>query len=414
MRALVFRYSLPRLALSKMAGAISPAGYFGPWSSLRIEEMPEPKLPADDWVIVHTRLAGICGSDAKQAFLRGDRDNPLTALVSFPHALGHEATGLVERPGAGVHAVREGQRVVLNPWLSCMPRGIEPVCASCVAGDFQLCESFTRGPLPPSIHIGNCAAVNGVFAPYFAAHESQCIPVPDDVTDDQAVLADPFSVQLHAVLRHPPRAGEPALVYGCGTLGLMTVALLRHLHPRVAVWAVARYPHQAQLARELGAEAVLPSEPRALIEEVARTAGATLLKPWSGVPWMMRGAGVIYDTVGSPSTIETAMRIASTRAEIVVSGVEAPRRFEWTPYYFKELSLVGSNAFGMEDFEGERLHAMQVYLKLVQRGLDVSSLITHRYPLAEYRRALLGMHDHGKSGAVKSVFDFAAPESGTN
>ncbi len=406
MNALVFRYSLARLAMSKIAGAASPRGYFGPWSSFRIEETPEPQLPGDDWVVVRTRLTGICGSDAKQAFLRGDRDNPLTAVISFPQILGHEAMGVVERVGPAVRGIAPGQRVVLNPWLSCGPRGIDPACASCAAGDYQLCQHFTEGRLPPGIHTGNCSAVGGGFAPAFAAHESQCIAVPDGVTDEQAVLADPFAVQLHAVLRNPPRPGEPALVYGCGTLGLMTVAMLRRLHADVPVWAVARHPHQRQLARDLGAAEVLPAQPTALIEAVARLAGGTVLRPWSGVPWLMRGAGIIYDTVGSPATIETSMRIASPRAKIVVSGVEAPRRFEWTPYYFKELSLVGSNAFAMEDFEGRRMHAMEIYFELVRRGLDLSPLVTHRYALSEYRRAFLASHDHAKSGAVKAVFDF--------
>jgi threonine dehydrogenase-like Zn-dependent dehydrogenase len=406
MHALVFRYSLPKLALTKIAGAVSPAGYFGPWSSFRLEEAPEPVLPARDWVLVRTRLAGICGSDAKQAFLRGDRDNPLTAVISFPQILGHEATGVVERIGPGVRTVHSGQRIVLNPWLSCAPRGFDTPCRSCAAGDYQLCERFTQGRLPPSIHLGNCAATGGAFAPYFAAHESQCIVVPDDVSDEQAVLADPFAVQLHGVLRHPPVDDEPALVYGCGTLGLMTVAMLRRLHPCTPVWAVARYPHQAELARALGASEVLPPEPVRLIEAVARLTGATALKPWSGVPWLMRGAGIVYDTVGSPSTIETAMRFASPRAKIVVSGVEAPRRFEWTPYYFKELTLIGSNAFAVEEFEGRRMHAMQAYFELVGRGLDLSPLITHRYALNDYRQAFLAMHDHGRSRAVKQVFVF--------
>jgi len=406
MRALVFRYSLPRLAATKIAGSLSPRGYFGPWSSFRLEEVPGPQLPAGDWVIVRTKLAGICGSDAKQVYLRGDRDNPLTALISFPHVLGHEATGVVERAGPDVRALREGQRVVLNPWLSCAPRGFTEPCANCRAGDYMLCERFTEGRLPPSIHLGNCAAAGGAFAEMFAAHESQCIPVPEGVTDEQAVLADPFSVQLHGVLRNPPAEREPALVYGCGTLGLMTVAMLRHLHPDTPVWAVARHPHQAQAARDLGAHEVLPAGPAALVDAIARLTGAGALRPWSGNDWLMRGPRVIYDTVGSPRSVETAMRIAAPRGTIVISGVEAPRRFEWTPHYFKELTVVGSNAFGVEEFEGERAHAMAIYFKLARRGLDLSRLITHRYDLAQYREAFLALRDHGRSRSIKAAFAF--------
>lgn len=392
--------------MSKLAGAVTARAYFGPWSSFRLEDVPEPVLPADDWVLVRTRLAGICGSDLKQAFLRGDRDNPLTALLSFPHILGHEAIGVVEQAGAAVRTVAARQRIVLNPWLSCAPRGFRDLCRSCAQGDYQLCERFTEGRLPAAIHIGNCSGAGGAFAPMFAAHESQCLAVPDELSDEQAVLADPFSVQLHAVLRHPPPANQPAIVYGCGTLGLMTVAMLRALHPAVPVWAIARHRHQARLARDMGAAEILSTQPDALIEAVARLTGGRPLRPWHGLPWIMRGAGVIYDTVGSPGTIETAVRIAAPRATIVVSGVEAPRRFEWTPLYFKDLSLVGSNAFAVEDFEGRRMHAMEIYFEMVRRGVDLSSLITHRFGLAECRRAFLAAHDHGRSGAVKCVFDF--------
>src|SRR5262245_18040816 len=119
MDALVFRYNLPRLAMSKISSLVSPRGFFGPWSSFRMEDVPEPQLPAEDWVLVKNKLSGICGSDAKQAFLKGDQDNLMTAVISFPHVLGLESTGVVEKVGRKVRSVRPGQRIVLNPWHSC-------------------------------------------------------------------------------------------------------------------------------------------------------------------------------------------------------------------------------------------------------------------------------------------------------
>ncbi|MDP3766384.1 MAG: alcohol dehydrogenase catalytic domain-containing protein, partial [Dehalococcoidia bacterium] len=352
MNALVFRYSLPRLAISRIAGALSPAGYLGPWSSIKLEQIPEPSLPGDDWLLVRTTRCGICGSDAKQVFLKGNRDNPMTALVSFPHVLGHEAAGVIEHVGPAVRERHPGERVVINPWLSCGPRGIDPPCRACRAGDYPLCERFTEGRLAPGIHAGNCADVPGGFAERIAVHESQAIPIPDGIDWDTAVLADPFSVSLHTVLLHPPPSDEgPAIVFGCGTLGLLTIAILRQLHPDVAVLAVARYPHQAELARRLGAQELLPEGKLQLIEAVAREVGTEPLRPWFGDPWLLKGVGVIYDTVGSPASVELALRVAGPRSKIVVSGVEAPRRFEWTPLYFKEVSIVGSNAFGVETFE---------------------------------------------------------------
>ena len=158
----------------------------------------------------------------------------------------------------------------------------------------------------------------------------------------------------------------------------------------------------------MGAAEVLPADPAAIIERIAVLAGTPLLRPWRGLPWLMRGAGIVYDTIGSPSSIETAIRVASPRATIAVSGVEAPRRFEWTPIYFKELSLAGSNAFAIETFRGRRMHAMEAYFELVHEGLDLTPLVTHRFTLDRYREAFLALADHGRSGAVKAVFDFGS------
>jgi len=411
MDALLFRYSLPRLAATRLLSTISPRCFFGPWSSMRLEQVAEPALPGDDWLIVRTVRCGICGSDAKQAFLHGDRDNPMTAVISFPHVLGHEAVGVIESVGPAVETRRTGERVVINPWLSCGPRGIDPPCAACWAGDYSLCEHFTEGRIAPGIHAGNCRDVAGGFAERIAVHESQAIPIPDGVSWDTAALADPFSVSLHTVLLHPPPAdGRPALVFGCGTLGLLTIAILRALHPSVPALAVARYPHQAELARSFGAAELLPEGREACIEAVARMTGAQLLRPWMGLPWLAKGAGIVYDTVGSPGSVELALRVADRRAKIVVSGVEAPRRFEWTPLYFKEISVVGSNAFGVETFEGRRLHGMEIYFELIARGLDVTSIITHKFALRDYRNAFLALYRKGKTGAVKAMFTFDGSE----
>jgi threonine dehydrogenase-like Zn-dependent dehydrogenase len=373
-----------------------------------MEEIAEPALPADDWLVIRTRLCGLCGSDYKQVFLNGSTDNPMTALISWPQVLGHEVVGTVERVGPGVRARRVGERVVLNPWLSCATRGLPP-CDWCRRGELAQCESFHRGGIDRGIHTGNSRHATGGFAPFVPAHESQCIPIPDAVSDDAAVLADPFSVSLHSILHSPPPADGAALVYGCGTLGLLAVAILRALFPGVRVLAVARFPHQQRLAERLGATELLPHAPaRALVERIAAATGAELLEPWRGLPMLNGGVDVVYDTVGAPATLEVGVRVTRGRGRISVTGVEAPRRFEWTPLYFKELAIVGSNAFGQETFEGRRQHAMAWYLEWVASGrIDVTPILTHRFALEAWPEAFMTCFDQGRSGAVKVLFDYS-------
>jgi threonine dehydrogenase-like Zn-dependent dehydrogenase len=407
MQALVFENHVPRVVLTKLLASVWPRAYTGPLAPLRLREIPEPELPADDWVVLRTRLCGVCGSDTKQVYLNGSYDNPMTAYISFPQVLGHEVVATVERVGPGVRQRRVGERVVLNPWLSCAPRGL-PLCEWCQRGDLAQCLNFRRGTIEPGIHHGNSRHATGGFAPLLPAHESQCLPVPDALSDETAVLADPASVSLHSILHSPPPRGGTALVYGVGTLGLCAVPLLRVLHPSVRVLAVARFPHQARLAGKLGAHATfVHAPPRAVIEGVARETGAEAVQPWRGLPVLNGGVDVVYDTVGKPETIEVGLRVTKSRGRISVTGVEAPRRFEWTPLYFKEIALVGSNAFGIEEIEGRRQHAMEWYLELVRtRGLDITPILTHRFALAAWKDAFRTSFDQGATGAVKMLFDY--------
>ncbi len=397
MKALVFRHNLAREAASAIGGRVDRRAFVSRAAPVRLEDVDEQPLPASDWVRVRTTFSGLCGSDVKQILLNGSRDNPLTALVSFPHVLGHEAVG---------RKIDTDERVVLNPWLSCGPRGIDPPCPACLDGRYPWCRNFRAGDLPAGIHIGNCAAAAGAHADRFAAHASQLFAIPAGVSDEAAVLADPVSVSLRSILLAPPPAGgRPVLVYGSGTLALAAIALLRHLYPGTEVWAAVRAGSRASLAARLGAHAVLPSAPGDLVAQVAHRTGATPLVPWSKRDWLQDGPAVVYDTIGSTETVETALRLLATGGTLVVSGVEPPKRFEWTPLYFKELHVIGSNGFGVEEVGGVAKHAMLHYFDFVAAGLDLTPVITHRFPLERWDEAVLALKDARRTGAVKVLLE---------
>jgi len=367
-----------------------------------------------DWVVVDTRMTGICGSDAKQVFIGAEEgeagDNCMTAFISFPQVLGHEVVGTVAELGPQARGLELGQRVVLNPWLSCGPRGVDPPCPACAAGDLSLCWSFLEGRLSPGIHTGNAKEATGGFAPRFPAHDSMLFPVPDQVPDEVAVLADPFSVSLHAVTRNRPPPGGRAVVYGAGALGTTTTAILRALFPDVEVLTVARWPAQAELVAKLGATVVVPEPRDALVEAIASWSGAVLRTPWAGLAVAHPGrVDVVYDTVASAQTIEVALRVLASRGTLVQTGVSTPLRCEWTPLYFKEIRWVGSNAFGVEVVEGRREHALRHYLDLVVDGrVDVAAMLTHTFRLDRWRDAFAALADQGRSGAIKVAFDLRA------
>jgi threonine dehydrogenase-like Zn-dependent dehydrogenase len=395
-KALVFRHNLAREAASAIGGRVDPRAFVSRFAPVRVEDVEELPLPAGDWVRVETIFSGLCGSDIKQILLNGARDNPLTALVSFPHVLGHEVVGC---------RADTGERVVLNPWLSCGPRGIDPPCPPCQAGRYPWCRNFRSGALPVSIHLGNCAAAVGAHAERFGAHLSQLFAIPAGISDEAAVLADPVSVSLRSILLAPPGDGQAVLVYGSGTLAFAVIALLRHLYPATEVWAATRPGARAALATRFGAHAVLSCSPDELVAQVARRVGTTPLTPWSRHDWLQEGPAIVYDTIGSVETVETSLRLLGTGGTLVISGVEPPKRFEWTPLYFKELRVIGSNGFGVEEVGGVAKHAIEHYFDFAAHGLDLTPVITHRFPLERWDEAVLTVRDARRTGAVKVLLE---------
>jgi threonine dehydrogenase-like Zn-dependent dehydrogenase len=322
--------------------------------------------------------------------------------------MGHEVVADVVEVGPKARGLEVGQRVVLNPWLSCAPRGIDPVCPACENGDYTLCWSFADGDIKPGIHTGVSADATGGYAELMPAHDSMLFPVPDSIPDELAVFADPFSVSLHAITRHPPPRAGKALVYGAGSLGLCAVAILRALYPEVEVAVVARFDAQAELAKKFGAVKVLAHEPRlAIIEEIVAWGGGRLRQPLQGLPMAYPGPiDVVYDTIGKPETFEVGVRVMAARGTLVKAGVHAPGRWEWSPLYFKEISWVGSNAFGFEEVDGKRQHAIAHYLDLARDGrVDLRPMLTHTFRLEQWRDAFLAIANQGDSGAIKVAFD---------
>ena len=408
MKALVFgvkpdRYEVPDDANALMQGLAR--------TPVKLMDVDDPVHIHPDWVVTKPLLTGICGSDSKQFLLDfGDNelDNAMSSFCSFPQIMGHEVVAEVVSMGPKARGLEIGQRVVLNPWLSCGPRGISPVCPACQEGDFSLCWNFTNGDISVGIHTGVAADATGGYAELMPAHDSMLFPVPDDITDEQAVLADPFSVSLHSITRHPPPPGGKVLVYGAGSLGSCAVAILRALYPSVEIAVVARFDAQVALAKKFGASLVIRDEPRLeIIEQVAAWSGGVLHMPMDGLPMAYPGGiDVVYDTIGKPETFEVGVRVLKARGTLVKSGVHASARWEWSPLYFKEISLVGSNAFATEDVEGVRKHAIEHYLDMVGQGrIELTDMLTHSYRLDEWREAFSTIATQGETGAIKVTID---------
>lgn len=404
--ALIFEFKKFKLLKAFIRGKINPKGFWKSGGPVSLQNVPYPKLISEDWVIVKTVFCGICGSDMTELKLNGSIDNPIRSLISFPQIMGHEPVGIIESVGLEVKKFKKGDRIVISPWFSCEPRGILPICSRCSLGDFKHCQNFQRGNIPVGMHLGVTQGYGG-FSSYLTVHESQCFLIPENISFEQAVLADPFSVSFHSLLLLDPHPTSQILVYGLGIIGLLTILCLKNIFKVKHIIGIGRYQFQKDLALKLGAEHVFLSSGELLIEEIAAYYNFELYTPDRGLKWMLDGVNGIIDTIASAETFEIGERILCSQGKLVFLGVSPPKRFENSLHYFKELEVIGSNAFGVENFRDKSMHAFHFYLNFLTEGLiDPQMLITHKFPLAQYRKAFDTLSIKAESHAIKVVFEF--------
>jgi len=432
MKAVQFEGTVPRYVYSTVAGSIVRSAYYDRFSNIVLRDVRPPELPTPEWVRVKTKYAGFCGSDKNLILLH---DSPSTSpYASFPFTIGHENCGYVSEMGAiaaerlanagagragtasaGTAAsafdipIGVGARVLVDPLLSCVPRGISPVCPSCARGDYSLCANFTEGSVSPGMSIGTCRDTGGGWSPEFVAHYSQLIPVPASVTFEDAVLVDAFCSSLHPVMRNFPADDSTVLIIGCGVIGLCAVAAIRALGGKARIVVLAKHRFQGEEAARLGADAVVyMSKSRDYYAELADVLKTKLLKPMLGKRVVVAGAHTVFDCVGSSTSIDDALRFTMPHGTMVLVGLAAfPKGVDWTPIWLKEVQVRGSFWCSTEQFEGRAMRTYEIAVELLRTGrLSLSALLTHKFRLEDYKQAIAANLSIGSSRLIKSVFEF--------
>jgi len=408
MKALRLHLNAPKYILCKLLGPYWPGLYFGGFSNLRLEETPQPALVNNRWVRIRTIMGGICASDVSAVMLKQDYRSLMGAFASFPVALGHENVGVITEVGSEVSGFEVGDRVNVSPHLSCHARGIEPPCTHCARGEYTCCTNLTEGDVPPALSIGSNNVTGGTWGEYFVAHVSQLHKVPDSITNEAAVLVDPFACTLNGLLKVAPGSDDTVAVIGAGVIGLCSIAAIRALGLTCRIIAVAKYPFQAELARQYGADETVPAGSGDLFRRMADLLGTKVIASLHGGNEMLaEGAQVVVDCVGTTETLTQALRLADSGGTVLLLGMGFPDGVDWTPVCFRELSIIGSNTHALVQHDGVEMPACEMTYRFIQEGkLDLAPLLTHKYPLDAYRQAFHDLMKKKETRQVKSAFVF--------
>lgn len=267
----------------------------------------QAKIPSlnSDQVLIQTKAIGICGSDIH--LYRGN--HPYT---TYPMVFGHEASGIVNKVGNGVQDLIPGDHVVLEPLIPCGE------CYPCAIGRTNCCSNMKT--------VG--VTTDGALAQYFPVPVSCIHKIPEQLPFDLAALAEPFSIGFHAVQRGNVNADDTVLVIGAGMIGLTILVAAKVRGARVMITDMLDY--RLDLAKKIGADEVLNSK----TFDTAASARA-----WTNGG----GPTVVFEAVGLPVTLQSAVEIVCDAGRVVIVGVTKEKFcIRGVDVTKKELSIIGS------------------------------------------------------------------------
>jgi threonine 3-dehydrogenase len=328
-----------------------------------LENVPEPKVGHND-VKIRIRKTAICGTDIHIY----SWDSWAQKTIPVPMAVGHEYSGEIVEIGSEVQGFKVGDRVSGEGHITC------GYCRNCRAGRRHLCRNTTG--------VGVNRA--GSFADYLVIPAFNAFKLPESITDEVASILDPFGNATHTALSFN-LVGEDVLITGAGPIGIMATAIARFVGARhIVVTDVNDF--RLGLAKRMGASRAI---------NVARESLDATMKDLG----MQEGFDVGLEMSGNPSAFRDLLRTMHHGGNVALLGIPPDNTsIDWNEVIFKGLVIKG--VYGREMFE-----TWYKMAAMLQSGLDITPIITHRLPLSEYREGFEIMKS-GQSGKV--ILDWAA------
>lgn len=332
----------------------------------RVQSLPEPRLGADDDVLIEMLGVGVCGSDMH--YFKSGRIGP--QVVEYPFILGHECAGVVREVGPAVKGLAPGDRVAVDPLVSCGS------CDQCRSGRFNTCRAQR--------FLGCPGQLMGCMVQYVVMPARCCYRVPETFSLGAAVLVEPFAIALHATRLAGPLAGRDVGVLGSGPIGLCVLAAARALGARSVV-ATDRLDFRVQLAERLGASWAKSVERANVVEEVAL-----------GHP---HGLDVVFECSGEPEALAEAVLLLEPGGTLVIAGIPEGSHVSF------DISLLRRKELTIKNVRRQNECTQDAIDLLASGAVDLDPLVTHHFGYAESQRAfeLVGGY---QGGVVKALVHF--------
>ena len=331
---------------------------------MELKEIPIPEIRPGE-VLVKLEYVGICGSDVH--YFHYGSCGAYKVELGKDFMLGHECAGTIVKTGSEVSSLKEGDRVALEPGITCGK------CEFCKSGHYNLCPDVQFLATPP---------VQGCYEQYIAFPEDMCFKLPDNVSTEEGALIEPLSVGFYAADQGEVHTGDTVVILGAGCIGLMTLLACR-AHGAGCVIVSDIVDARLEKAKELGATHVINSKEKDVLSEIDRLTGG-------------RGADVVFETAGTPVTIAQTPFIVRRGGTIILVGIASQEEisFNFAQIMDKEASI--KSVFRYRNVYPKAIAAVS------SGAIDVKGIVTHRFDLDHIQEAF-DEAVNNKTDLVKAV-----------
>jgi|LSQX01.3.fsa_nt_gb L-iditol 2-dehydrogenase len=327
-----------------------------------IEDILKPEIKNKTDVLVGIKSVGICGSDIHY-YLEGKIGEQ---IIEDKIILGHEAAGLVVEVGKGVTNLKKGDKVAIEPGISCGK------CEQCVIGKPNLCPYVIFFGTPP---------VDGALKEFVVMPHTHLIPLPDGLDYDCGVLSEPLAIGLYGVKLSSLSVGEDVAIIGAGPIGLSALFSAK-LAGAKRIFVSDLYQARLDMAKKLGADVTVLATKENIVDVV--------MKETSG-----RGVDIGYEAAGEQETFNQATQVVKIGGKSVIFGIPAQDKIEFRASVVrrKELQILNVR---------RSAHTTKLALDLIKKNNVFSKLVTHIYELNDVEEAIKLVAEY-KSGVIKAV-----------
>ncbi len=333
---------------------------------MEMQERPAPEIVNDTDVLVRMKVIAVCGSDVHY-YVSGKIGNQ---VVKYPFPVGHECAGIVEKVGNGVTHVKTGDRIAIEPAMSCGK------CDQCLAGRPHTCRNIK--------FLGCPGQAEGSMSEFIVMPQENCIPIPDHMSFDQAAISEPLSIGVYAVRQSIPMKDAKVGILGFGPIG-MSVMLPALAKGAKDIFVTDKIDERLAKAKENGA--VYTGNPDK--EDIVK--GIKEVEP--------KGLDVVFECCGQQEALDQAVELLKPGGKIMIIGIPEIDRWSISVDDTRHKEVTITNVRRQNQAVEEALEL------LATEKVDVSNMPTHRVKFDDSKKAFDLVADY-KDGVMKAMIDF--------